>query len=63
MSGHFQAESTSPNTEETSQDLSQSGGENAGNPPEFNHVYNVVYPGYYFNGVPNPNGKYDKYRS
>ncbi|GJQ83450.1 hypothetical protein Trydic_g8577 [Trypoxylus dichotomus] len=48
-------ESTSPHTEETSQDLSQSGGENTGNGPEFNHVYNVIYPGYYYNGVCSPN--------
>lgn len=53
----FQTESTSPHTEEASQDLSQSGGENTGNGPEFNQVYNVIYPGYYFNGICNPNGK------
>ncbi|KAK9718259.1 hypothetical protein QE152_g23294 [Popillia japonica] len=53
----FQTESTSPHTEEASQDLSQSGGENTGNGPEFNQVYNVIYPGYYFNGICNPNGR------
>ncbi|KRT78964.1 hypothetical protein AMK59_8029, partial [Oryctes borbonicus] len=48
-------ESTSPHTEEASQDLSQSGGENTGTGPELNHVYNVIYPGYYYNGICNPN--------
>ncbi|XP_063930201.1 titin-like isoform X2 [Zophobas morio] len=39
-------ESTSPNNEETSQDLSQS--ETPSNVSELNQVYNVIYPGYYY---------------
>ncbi|RZC37399.1 titin-like [Asbolus verrucosus] len=45
-------ESTSPNNEETSQDLSQS--ETPNNVSDFNHVYNVIYPGFYFNGACQP---------
>lgn len=52
----------SPNNEEaTSQDLSQSGdvsnggvSDYSGGPP----VYNMIYPGYYVNGVGTPPGKY-----
>ncbi|XP_065173179.1 uncharacterized protein [Atheta coriaria] len=46
-------ESTSPHNEETSQELSHSGGETV-NYPEFGpgNVYNLVFPGYYGYGVP-----------
>ncbi|XP_068901641.1 neurofilament heavy polypeptide-like isoform X6 [Tenebrio molitor] len=45
-------ESTSPNNEETSQDLSQS--ETPSNVSDINHVYNVIYPGFYYNGACQP---------
>lgn len=50
----FKTESVSPNNEEaTSQDLSQSGGEASNNVSDYNNgpVYNMIYPGYYVNGV------------
>ncbi|CAH0548975.1 unnamed protein product [Brassicogethes aeneus] len=44
-------ESMSPNNDEaSSQDLSQSGGEQPNTFPDF-PVYNMVYPGYYINGL------------
>ncbi|XP_017774451.1 PREDICTED: uncharacterized protein LOC108561148 [Nicrophorus vespilloides] len=42
-------ESTSPHNEETSQDLSQSGGETANN-VDFNPAFTAAYPGLYCNG-------------
>lgn len=49
----FQTESVSPNNEEaTSQDFS--GGEASNNVSDYSghhQVYNMVYPGYYVNGV------------
>jgi hypothetical protein len=50
-----QTESTSPNNEETSQDLSQS--ETPSNVSDINHVYNVIYPGFYYNGACQPQGE------
>lgn len=43
--------------------MSQSGGETTNNVHEYNPVYNIIYPGYYYNGISESNGMYVKWKT